>query len=90
MGGVSGERFDVTVSSLPKKRSDECEDCVPVFRLEDGDPISIVKGFKQRIFLVKGIESRTVAIIFYAPAGQFRQYLPEVQKVLDSVNWKGV
>lgn len=79
----------MTVSSLPHKRFDECEDCVPVFRLKDGDPVSIVKGFKQRVFLLGDIESRTVAIILYAPPDQFRRYLPKVQEVLDSVDWKG-
>jgi hypothetical protein len=88
IGGVSAKRFDASVSSLPKKRLDECPDCLPVFGLQYQEPVSIVKGFKQRIILVKGLSGESVAIIFYAPPNQFASYLPKAQEVLDSVEWK--
>ena len=88
IGGVSAKRFDASVSSLPKKRLDECPDCLPVFGLQYQEPVSIVKGFKQRIILVKGLSGESVAIIFYAPPKQFDSYLPKAQEVLYSVEWK--
>ncbi len=89
VGGVSAKRFDASVSSLPKERLDECPDCLPVFGLQYEEPISIVKGFKQRIVLVEGSGGKTVAIIFYAPPDRFDKYLPKAQEVLNTVAWKG-
>ena len=88
VGGVSAKRFEASVSSLTKKKLDECPDCLPVFGLQYQEPVSIVKGFKQRITLVEGLSGETVAIILYAPPDQFDSYLPKAQEVLDSVEWK--
>ena len=89
VGGVSAKRFEASVSSLPKERLDECPHCLPVFGLQYQEPVSIVKGFKQRITIVEGLRGETVAIILYAPPGQFDSYLPGAQGVLDSVEWDG-
>jgi hypothetical protein len=89
VGGVSAERFDASVSSLPKERLDERPNCLPVFGLQYQEPISIVKGFKQQITLVEGLGGESVAIILYAPPGQFDSYLPKAQEVLNTVAWKG-
>jgi hypothetical protein len=89
VGGVSAVRFDASVSSLPKERLDECPDCLPVFSLQYEEPVSIVKGFKQRIILVEGLSGESVAIILYAPPGQFDSYQPKAQEVLNTVEWKG-
>jgi hypothetical protein len=89
VGGVPAERFDASVSSLPKKRLDECPDCLPVFGLQYEEPVSIVKGFKQQIILVEGMSGETVAIILYAPPDQFHSYLSKAQEVLKTVEWEG-
>ncbi len=88
IGGVSAEWFDATASSLPEERSHECLECLPVFSLQDGEPISIVKGFGQRIIVVEGLDGETVAIILYAPLDQLERYIPKAQEVLDTVEWK--
>ncbi len=87
VGGLPAERFYASVSSLPKKTLDECPDCLPVFGLRYQEPISIVKGFKQQITLVEGPGGESVAIILYAPPGQFDSYLPKAQEVLNTVAW---
>jgi hypothetical protein len=89
VGGVSAVRFDASVSSLPKERLDECPDCLPVFGLQYEEPVSILKEYKQRITLVEGLSGESVAIILYAPPGQFDSYLPKAQEVLNTVEWKG-
>jgi hypothetical protein len=89
VGGVSAVRFEASVSSLPKERLDECPDCLPVFGLQYEEPVSIVKGFKQRITLVEGLSGESVAIILYAPSDQFDSYLPKARGVLNTVEWKG-
>ena len=89
VGGVPTERFDASVSSLPKERLDECPGCLPVFGLQYEEPISIVKGFRQRIFLMEAPSGETVAIIFYAPPDRFDKYLPKAQRLLRTVQWAG-
>jgi hypothetical protein len=89
VGGLSAVRFDASVSSLPKERLDECPDCLPIFGLQYQEPVSIVKGFKQRITLVEGLSGESVAIILYAPSDQFDSYLPKAREVLNTVEWKG-
>jgi hypothetical protein len=56
--------------------------------LRYGEPISIVKGFEQRIVLVEGSGGETVAIILYAPPDRFDEYLSKAQGVLNSVRWR--
>lgn len=87
VGGVPAERFDASVTSLAEERLDECPDCLPVFGLRYGEPISIVKGFDQRIVLVEDVGSESVAIILYAPPDRFDEYLSKAQGVLNTVNW---
>jgi uncharacterized protein YceK len=89
VGGVPVERFDASVSSLPKETLDECPDCLPVFGLQYEEPISIVKGFEQRVFLMEVPSGETVAIIFYAPPDRFDSYLPKAQHLLRTVQWTG-
>ena len=87
VGGLPAERFDPSVTSLPEERLDECPDCLPVFGLRYGEPISVVKGFEQRIVLVEGPGAESVAIILYAPPDRFEEYLSKAQGVLNTVIW---
>jgi len=86
VGGVPAERFDASVTSLAEERLDECPDCLPVFSLRYEEPISIVKGFDQRIVLVEDLGAKTVAIILYAPPDRFDEYLSKAQGVLNTVS----
>jgi hypothetical protein len=88
VGGLPAERFDASVSSLPKETHDECPECLPVFGLRFGEPISVVKGFRQRIFLMEAPTGETVAIVFYAPPDRFYRYLPKARGVLNTVGWR--
>jgi len=88
VGGVPAERFDASVTSLAEERLDECPDCLPVFGLRYEEPISIVKGFDQRIVLVEDLGAKTVAIILYAPPDRFDEYLSKAQGVLNTVSWR--
>jgi len=88
VGGVPAQRFDASVTSLAEERLDECPDCLPLFGLRYEEPISIVKGFDQRIVLVQDLGSESVAIILYAPPDRFDEYLSKAQEVLDTVSWR--
>jgi hypothetical protein len=87
VGGLPAERFDASVTSLPEEGLDECPDCLPVLGLRYGEPISIVKGFDQRVVLVEDSGAESVAIILYAPPDRFDEYLSKAQGVLNTVSW---
>ena len=87
VGGFPAEQFRASVTSLAEERLDECPDCLPVFGLRYGEPISLVKGFDQRIVLVEDLGAESVAIILYAPPDRFDEYRSKAQEVLDTVRW---
>jgi hypothetical protein len=87
VGDLPAERFDASVTTLPEEGLDECPDCLPVFGLRYGEPISVVKGFEQRIVLVEDPGAESVAIILYAPPDRFDEYLSKAQGVLNTVSW---
>jgi hypothetical protein len=90
VGDASGMRIDVTVSSVPKNHPrDLCggEPCVPLYPISEFRILSY-EGFKDR-FVIVDVGNETMVIDIAAPADKFDAFLPEAQKVLDSVEWKG-
>ena len=93
VGGVEGERIDVVVGDLPEDYRGRCgTDCVDIGRVE-GVPqykidVSVPEDEKARgTFL--NVERETVTISISSPANVFDDFVPEAQKVLDSVEWRG-
>jgi hypothetical protein len=94
VGGASGMRIDVTDCGQP---------CLPLYTIRGGPRTSgdlrfsmevlryeeFKEGFKER-FVIVDVEGETVVIDVAAPADKFDEFLPKAQKVLDSVEWKGV
>jgi hypothetical protein len=91
VGGVKGVRFDVVVEDLPEDHYGVCgSDCVDLFRLSTGSPVSQVEGDKVRLIVlddVKGDNGVTIGLV--SPATEFDEFAPEAQKVIESVQWKG-
>jgi hypothetical protein len=90
VGGVKGVQFDVVVGDSPDNVSVVCgTGCVDIARLNDGSGLALVDGDKVRVIVLKDVKSETVTIAFGSPATDFDEFLPEAQKVLDSVKWRG-
>ncbi len=89
VGGESAVRIDATFT--PKTDSGTAGPgcpCVPLFRSSGGTIVS--RGAtKDRFIIVDVSEGETVIIQVSAPTGAFDGFLPEAQKVLDSVEWNG-
>jgi hypothetical protein len=87
VGGAFGMRIDVTpVSKLENYPQDFCDEkpcSVPLY-----SAIRSAVDWKDR-FVIVDVESETVIIDVSAPAGKFDEFLPEAQKVLDTVKWEG-
>jgi uncharacterized protein YjbI with pentapeptide repeats len=86
VGGASGMRIDVTLSSTPENYPRHLcreEPCVPLYQ-----GIGSYADWKDR-YIIVDVEGDTVVIDVSAPASKFEEFLPKAQKVLDTVDWEG-
>jgi len=95
VGGVKGVQFEVVLGDLPKGYNPTCSrlvgnpNCVDLFRLSTGAPIFLAEGEKVRVIVLEDLEGETVTIGFFSPASEFEEFVPEAQKVIDTVKWRG-
>ena len=59
-------------------------------RLSTGDPIFLVEGEKAGVIVLEDLEGETGTIGFFSPASEFGKFVPEAQKVIDTVKWRGL
>jgi hypothetical protein len=95
VGGVKDLQFDVVVGDLPKGYTPTCSgivgqpNCVDLVRLSTGETISLAEGEKVRVIVLEALEGETVTIGSFSPASEFEEFVPEAQKVIDSIEWRG-
>jgi hypothetical protein len=90
VGGVKGVQFDVVVENLPENHYGVCgSDCLDLFLLSDGSPVSQGEADKVRVIALEDVKGETVFIGLVSPATEFDEFAPEAQKVIDSVEWTG-
>ena len=51
--------------------------------------MSAAKGFEYRAIVLEDVKCETVTIGVGSPASEFDEFLPEAQKVIETVEWKG-
>jgi hypothetical protein len=83
VGGVKGVQFDWVVAE------DAPYPNVDTFKYSDGSDAASAKGFKFRAIVLEGVEGETVTIGIGSKAGEFDEFAPEAQKVLETVKWSG-
>jgi hypothetical protein len=89
VGGVKGVQFDVVVEDLPEDYYSVCgPECLGLFRLSTGFPVSLVEGDKVRLIVLEEVKGETVTLGFVSPATEFDEFAPEAQKVIDTVEWR--
>ena len=93
VGGVEGKRIDVVVGDLPEDYRGRCgTNCVDIGRVEGVPPLKndifTPEDAKERVTFLD-VEGETVTISITSPAIVFDDFVPEAQKVLDSVEWTG-
>ena len=93
VGGVEGKRIDVVVGDLPEDYRGRCgTDCVDIGRVEGVPPLKndvlIQEGDKARVTFLD-VEGETVIVSIYSPAIVLDDFVPEAQKVIDTVKWGG-
>ena len=96
VGGVKGVEFDVGVGDLPKGYNPTCSsiigdpNCVDLVRLSTGGSLFVAEGYPVRVIVLEDLEGETVTIGFFSPASEFDEFVPEAQKVIDTVKWRGL
>jgi len=90
VGGVKGEQFDMLVE-VPEGYFGECgSDCMDIYRLGNGEPLAQEDGDKVRIIVLEDVKGNMVSFdIGVSEASEFDEFMPEAQKVVDSVKWGG-
>src|SRR5215210_4690461 len=93
VGGVEGKRIDVVVGDLPEDYRGRCgTNCVDIGRVEGVPPLNndifAPEDAKERVTFLD-VEGETVTISITSPANVFGRFVPEAQKVLDTVEWRG-
>ena len=94
VGGVEGKRIDVVVGDLPEDYRGRCgTNCVDIGRVEGVPPLKndifAPEDDKERVTFLD-VEGETVTISITSPAGEFEEFVPEAQKVIDTVKWRGL
>jgi hypothetical protein len=83
IGGVKGVQFDWVVAE------DAPYADVDTFKYSDGSNAASAKGFKHRAIILEDVRGETVTIGIGSKASEFDEFLPEAQKVLETVKWGG-
>jgi hypothetical protein len=91
VGGVKGVQFDVVVEDLPEDYYGMCgEECVDIYYLSDGEKIlAYLEPKKRKVIVLEDVKGSTVQIDFGSSVSDFDDFLPEAQKVVESVKWSG-
>jgi hypothetical protein len=96
VGGIKGLQFEGVLEELPQTYSGTCTtivrnpNCVDFIRLSTGAPILLVEGDKAGVIVLEDVEGETVQIGFVSPASEFEEFVPEAQKVINTVKWRGL
>ena len=95
VGGVKGLQFEVVVGDRPQNYIPICTsivgnpNCVDLFRLSTGESLFAAEGYPVRVIVLEDLEGETVTIGIFSPASEFEEFVPEAQKVIDTVKWRG-
>jgi hypothetical protein len=57
--------------------------------LGEAYPVALWEGDKARFIVLEDVKGSTVVVGFVSPASKFDEHAPEVQKVIDTVEWGG-
>jgi hypothetical protein len=93
VGGVEGVQLDIVVEDPPKDYYGQCSsmfgitDCVDIFALQGFPFLAFEEGFKERVIVLEDVKGETVTIDFGAAEAKFDEFVPEGQKVVESIEW---
>jgi hypothetical protein len=89
IGGVEGQRLEMTVSSPLDYDSESCGSHVPIYPVRSGSDECFLRQDRTRI-IVSEVEGEAVLVIISATEGElFEGFVPQAREVLDTVEWEG-
>jgi hypothetical protein len=91
VGGVEGDRFDVVLGNVPEDYRGACgRECVITIKFSDGTGLEHHRGERVRLMVLDDVDGQTVVTGFGSPVTEFDKHAPEAQKVIDTVEWRGL
>jgi len=94
VGGEDGMQLDAVASHLFPEYS-LCtqfeQPCLPLFRnaADPGSLYVLTKTEKARFVVLNDVKGKTVTVALTASVVKFGEFVPEAEKVLDTVKWRG-
>jgi hypothetical protein len=93
IGGVGGKRFraefDVPKGYVDVNGGGCSAPCIPILQL-GGDLVihALERGSADEFIVLDEVEGKAVILWLATPPDEFDMFLPKVNKVLDTVEWK--
>ena len=90
VGGVKGVQFDVVLANLPRHHEGICGNtthCLDIIALSTGGSSEVYYTKRARFILLKDVKGVPVAIYYTDEKGEFDEFVPVAEKVLQSVEW---
>jgi hypothetical protein len=101
IGGVKGVQIDMVLGDLPRDYYGLCRsivgnrNCVDISSVTTDSPrgshlLFLTKADKSRSIVLEDVKGKTVTISFVCPGSEFEEFVPEAQRVIDTVKWRGL
>ena len=89
VGGKKGVQFDAVASRILQSYFGNCGmACLPLVK-SSGLDFSVFEKSKARFIVLDDVKGEPLTIAVLAPAVTFDEFMPNVQSVVNSVEWKG-
>jgi hypothetical protein len=92
VGGVKGVQFDAVLANLPRNHEGVCgktPHCLDIFALSTAGSSEVFYTKRARFIVLKDVKGVPVAIYYTDEVDDFDEFVPVVEKVLQSVEWTG-
>jgi hypothetical protein len=101
IGRVKGVQIDMVLGDLPRDYYGLCRsivgnrNCVDISSVTTDSPrgshlLFLTKADKSRSIVLEDVKGETVTISFVCPGSEFEEFVPEAQRVIDTVKWRGL
>jgi hypothetical protein len=94
VGGVPGKQLEADVDVPEGYRDVEgggcAVPCIPLLRLGSASVTYMTEKGKDKFIILEDVQGETVIVMISAPTDRFDEFLPNAQKVLQNIEWKGV
>ena len=89
VGGVSGQQLEVRAPNPPQRFQHCTKPCIYLFAHSDSSLFYLGNNEICRFIILDNVEGQEVTILIDSFAAYWEEFLPEAEKVLETVEWQG-